>query len=151
MATDPDKNLIDLETAFFQTMKDKDVTRALSLTDDPVIVTGGQGLSRISREKFAKLMTGATWELLDFEITAIETRQLTDDVAIIGYKVWEKLVVDGEEIELDAADTSVWVRKDGRWVCAMHTEAVRGDPYGRDRVGADAVAGDEMIQRVSRH
>ena len=150
MSANADKELIDLETAFFQTMKDKDVARALELTDDPVIVTGGQGLSRIGREKFAKLMTGATWELTDFEITNVETRKITDDVAIIGYRVWEKLIVDGEMIEMDAADTSVWVRKDGKWVCAMHTESVIGDPYGRDRV-REAVAGDEMIQRVSRH
>lgn len=150
MAATTDKELIDLESAFFQTMKDKDVARALELTDDPIIVTGGQGLSRISRERFANLMTGATWVLTDFEITGVATRKLTDDVAIIAYRVWEKLTVDGEEIEMDAADTSVWVRKDGKWVCAMHTESVHGDPYGRDRV-AKPVAGDEMIQRLSRH
>ena len=23
--------------------------------------------------------------------------------------------------------------KDGRWVCALHTESLKGDPYGRDR------------------
>jgi uncharacterized protein (TIGR02246 family) len=150
MAAPADKELIDLETAFFQTMKDKDVARALELIDDAVIVTGGQGLSRISREKFAKLMTGATWVLTDFEITNVETRKITDEVAVIGYRVWQKLTVDGEAIAMDAADTSVWVRKDGKWVCAMHTESVIGDPYGRDRVG-EPVAGDEMIQRVSRH
>jgi hypothetical protein len=25
------------------------------------------------------------------------------------------------------------VRRGGRWVCALHTEAIAGDPYGRDR------------------
>ena len=34
---------------------------------------------------------------------------------------------------LDAADSSTWVRRDGRWLCAMHTEAIAGDPFGRDR------------------
>jgi len=34
---------------------------------------------------------------------------------------------------LDAADASTWVKKDGRWLCALHTESLIGDPYGRDR------------------
>ena len=33
----------------------------------------------------------------------------------------------------DAADASTWVRRNGRWVCALHTESLKGDPFGRDR------------------
>jgi hypothetical protein len=35
--------------------------------------------------------------------------------------------------KLDAADSSTWVRRNGRWLCALHTEAILGDPFGRDR------------------
>jgi hypothetical protein len=31
------------------------------------------------------------------------------------------------------ADSSTWVRRNGRWLCALHTEAIAGDPFGRDR------------------
>ena len=62
-----------------------------------------------------------------------QVQQLSDDVAIIGYKVREKLTVDGKPLTMEAADASTWVRKNGRWVCALHTESVAGDPYGRDR------------------
>jgi len=27
--------------------------------------------------------------------------------------------------------SSVWVRRDGTWTCALHTESVAGDPFGR--------------------
>jgi hypothetical protein len=40
-------------------------------------------------------------------------------------------VVDGEPLELEAFDSSVWVRRDGKWVCAVHTESPAGDPFGR--------------------
>ena len=129
-----EKELVGLEKQFWQTMKDKDIDAALKLTHDPCIVTGAQGISRIDRESFAKLMTGATWTLHDFSFDKIEVERLSDDVAIIGYKVREKLTVDGKPLTMEAADTSTWVKKKGEWLCAMHTEALAGDPYGRDRV-----------------
>lgn len=45
----------------------------------------------------------------------------------------EELTVDGKRVALDAADASTWVRRNGRWVCALHTESLAGDPFGRDR------------------
>jgi len=39
----------------------------------------------------------------------------------------------GKPVTLDAADASTWVKKDGRRLCALHTESLIGDPYGRDR------------------
>jgi hypothetical protein len=58
---------------------------------------------------------------------------LNDSVALVAYKVHEDLTVDGKKVGMDAADTPVWVRIDGQWRCAMHTESLAGDPYGRDR------------------
>ena len=49
----------------------------------------------------------------------------------IAYKMKEDLVVDGEGIQLEAFDSSVWVRRDGKWVCVVHTESLAGDPFGR--------------------
>jgi hypothetical protein len=128
-----EQQLIGLEKKFWNCMKDKDVETALSLTDDPCILTGAQGVSRIDKASFAKLMTGATWTLHDFDIHDAEVHQLSDDVAVIGYKVHEDLTVDGKRLALDAADASTWVKRDGQWVCALHAESVAGDPFGRDR------------------
>lgn len=60
-------------------------------------------------------------------------QQLSEDVAIIGYNVHEVVRYEGEELTLDAADASTWVKKNGNWVCALHTESLHGDPFGRDR------------------
>jgi hypothetical protein len=64
-----------------------------------------------------------------------EVRLLGGDVAVLAYTVHEELTVEGKRVTLDAADASTWVRRDGRWVCALHTESLRGDPFGRDRLG----------------
>jgi hypothetical protein len=114
-------------------MKDKDVQGALALTHDPCIVTGPQGVASIDKDKFAEMMAAGQWTLHDFELRDVQVQHLSDDVAIIGYKVKENMTVDGKPVTLEAADASTWVRKDGRWLCALHTESISGDPYGRDR------------------
>jgi hypothetical protein len=50
MSTSFEKQILDLETRFWQSMKEKDVDAASRLTDDPCIVTGAQGVARIGRE-----------------------------------------------------------------------------------------------------
>ena len=38
--------------------------------------------------------------------------------------VTERIVVDSQQITLEANDASVWVRRHGEWACAMHTESL---------------------------
>jgi uncharacterized protein (TIGR02246 family) len=127
-----DQEIVDLERKYWQCMKDKDVDGALQLTDEPCIVTGARGVSRIDREGYRKMMTAAKWDLVDFEFSEIQTRRVTDDVAVVAYKVKEQLDVEGKSVSFEASDSSTWVKRDGKWLCAVHTEAVSGDPFGRD-------------------
>jgi hypothetical protein len=126
--------LLELEHRFWRALQANDGAAALSLTDDPCIVAGASGVGSIDHAMFADMMAGATYTLTEYEITAPEARMVSADVATIAYNVREELIVDGEPLTLNAADTSVWVRREGGWVCAMHTESVLGDSYGRDRV-----------------
>ena len=128
------RTLVDLERRYWQALKDKDVEAALELTDDPCIVTGAQGVGLIDHSTYRALMESATWTLVAFEIRDdVQVRQLDDDTAIVAYTIHEELDVDGESVVFDAADASTWVRRDGRWLCALHTESLAGDPFGRDR------------------
>ena len=127
------KDLLDLENQYWHAIKMKDVDAAMKLTDDPCIVTGAQGVATIARKAFAGMLNSSSWTLNDFQLTDIQTRFVSDDVALVAYKVREQLTVDGKPLTLDAADASTWVRRDGHWLCALHTESVAGDPFGRDR------------------
>jgi hypothetical protein len=73
------------------------------------------------------------WTLHDYTLSDVQVRQLTDDVAVIAYKVRERMTVEGKPLTLEAADASTWIRKNGRWLCALHTESILGDAFGRDR------------------
>jgi uncharacterized protein (TIGR02246 family) len=129
-----EQELLDLEKQYWQAIKDKDAAAAILLTDDPCILTGAQGVARIGRDTIGKMMTSAKYTLDDFELSDPEVRMLRDDVAVLAYEVHERLTVDGQPVTLVAADASTWVRRDGRWVCAVHTESIKGDPFGRDRI-----------------
>lgn len=127
------QDIIDLENRFWRTMIDKDVETAAELMADKSIVTGAQGAATIDRQSFAKMMEGSDWTLESYVFSDVQVAFPTADVAIIGYKVSENLLIDGKPLKLEAADASTWIRQDGSWRCALHTESVIGDPFGRDR------------------
>jgi hypothetical protein len=128
--------ILKLEKLFWQSMIDKDSEAGARLTADPCLVTGAQGVASIDRKTFAKMIETGEWELHAFKFSDVNVECVTDDVAVIAYKVREDLTVDGKKLTLEAADASTWVRDGDGWVCALHTESVLGDPYGRDRVPA---------------
>ena len=133
MPVNTEKEILALENKYWTSIRENDMATADKLTDDPCIITGPQGASRIDKATFRKMMVKPTWTLLDYEIKNAEVEQLSNDVAIIGYNVHVVARHEGEEVTLDAADASTWVKKNGSWVCALHTEAPLGDPFGRDR------------------
>jgi uncharacterized protein (TIGR02246 family) len=126
--------LLGLEKRYWQAIQDNDFEAALELTDDPCIVTGAQGVASIDRNTFRNMMQSATYKIEDVYISPdVQVRVLGKDAAVLAYTVHERVTVDGKSLTMDAADASTWVRRNGRWVCALHTESLKGDPFGRDR------------------
>jgi uncharacterized protein DUF4440 len=137
MASAVEKQFLDLERQYWQALQDRDKETALRLSDDPCIVSGAQGVASLDRRSMAGMLEQGGWQLRHFEIDPdVKLRMLGEDVAVLAYKVREELTVDGRPVELEAADASTWVRRDGQWVCALHTESIAGDPFGRDRHSA---------------
>lgn len=132
-----DEAMLRLERQYWEGLRDGDLDAVLDLTEDPCIVTGASGLGSIDHQQYRSMMGNAGWTIESFEIgDDAAVRMLGDDVAIVAYTVHEDLTVGGEPVAIDAADSSTWVRRDGRWRCALHTEALTGDPFGRDRIAA---------------
>lgn len=130
-----EQELLELETQFWQAIKDKNADAAARLSDNPCLLTGPQGVNRVERQELMGLMKAAPYTLHDFRISDPQVRLLGDQVALLAYNVHEELTVEGKPVTIDAADASTWVRRGGRWVCALHTESLKGDPFGRDRAG----------------
>lgn len=128
-----ENELVDLERRYWQALQDGDDETALALTDDPCLVAGAQGVASLDRSAMADMLKQATWKLQRFAIDDAKVRMIGDDAAVLAYIVHEEVTVDGRAVKLQASDASTWVRRDGRWVCALHTEALAGDAFGRDR------------------
>jgi hypothetical protein len=126
--------ILALEKKFWQSMIDRDAAAGAALAADPCVVTGAQGVGRIDRDTFMMMMDGGTWRLHAFAFRDVKFLAAADNVAVIAYTVREELTVDGKPLTMEAADASTWVKRDGGWVCVLHTESLLGDPYGRDRV-----------------
>ena len=132
-ATTHEQEIIDVETQFWNAIRDGDADAASNMVSDTCLVTGAQGNAAIDPKMFAKMMDDPKWTLHEFSFEKANVVFLDDDTAVIAYTVTEKLTVDGKPLTLKAADASTWVRRNGRWLCALHTESVLGDPFGRDR------------------
>ena len=130
-----ERELMDVERRFWNAMQEKDADTASELTDEQCVIVGAQGVSAIDAKTMAKLTSEGTWELeqYSFDEQKRQVRFLTDDIAIVAYPVRERVIVDGQTLPIVANDSSVWVRRDGQWRCALHTESLAGDPFGRDK------------------
>lgn len=134
MAT-KDHELLELERQFWDAIKVKDGQRTARLIEDECIIVGAQGVAAIDRSTMEKMTVEGGWELNRYSLDEenAQVRFIDNDVAVVAYKVNETVVVDGQTLAFDANDSSVWVRRNGEWRCALHTESLAGDPFGRDR------------------
>jgi hypothetical protein len=129
-----EQELLSLEREYWQAIKDKNPDPVMRLTDDPCIITGATGVRRIRPKEMAGMMDVPSFTLHDFRIADdVKVQMLSDEVAVLAYNVHEEATVDGKRVTVDAADASTWRRRNGQWVCALHTESLKGDPWGRDR------------------
>ena len=131
--TSAQTELIEQERRFWQALKENDVATMVSMSAEPCVVAGAQGVATIDRKTFERMMSASQCTLEAYELVNPQVSMIRDDVGIVSYQVREELTLGAEKVKLEAADTSVWVRRDGRWLCALHTESLSGDPFGRDR------------------
>jgi ketosteroid isomerase-like protein len=131
--TTVENELRGLEEKYWQAMKDGDVDAAVEMTDFPCLVTGPQGIGRVDKPTYIKMMKEMPYEIRSVDLKDVQVRVVSDDVAVVAYKIHEELTVDGKPLTLDAVDASTWIRRDGKWTCALHSESLIGDPFGRDQ------------------
>ena len=126
-----EQQLLAREKRYWNAIKTKDARVAAQLTDDSCIVVGAQGVGELSRSAVSSMLESATYTLDEFSLEDVHFRRLGDDVVALAYKVREDLTVDGKKVKLEAFDSSVWMKRNGDWVCVVHTESPAGDPFGR--------------------
>lgn len=131
-----ENEVVELEKQYWQAIMDRDTDKILQLTADPCLVTGAQGVMSLDHATYRRMMDAQPeWELLEFTLEGLQAKEIAPRVVTTAYSVTENMTVDGKPHTLKAADASTWVQQGDRWVCVLHTEAILGDPFGRDRTG----------------
>ncbi|GGC11414.1 hypothetical protein GCM10011494_32730 [Novosphingobium endophyticum] len=125
--SDSDNDIVELETAFWQSMVDKDADRAKKMIANDCLVTGPMGTMKIDPEKYAAMTEEGQWNLAKFEFSDVKVIRPSDDVAVIAYKVHQEGTMKGNRMDLQCADSSTWVRAGDEWKCALHTETILSD------------------------
>ena len=134
-----ESELIALENEYWRALKERDVDTALSLTGFPCVVTGPQGVRAVDRQTYQTMMEQDPYSIESFDLEDVSVEFPTADVAIVAYRVKQALTVSGQRISLECADASTWIRQGGKWRCWHHSEAILGDPFGREEEEAPKV------------
>jgi len=118
------KDLIALENKFWQSLVDEDTDTALALLDEPALMVSSHGAMKFDHAAYRKMAEQGEMVVKSFKLSDMDVVFPTEDTAVLTYKVKQAISARGKsgEIRQDMADSSVWTRKDGQWLCAMHTE-----------------------------
>ena len=124
----PDSATIErLEKDFWQSMVDKDADKAMTMIADECLITGPQGTMRSDPADYKRMTEQGEWELDQFEFSDVQVIFPQEDTAIIAYNVHQTGSMKGQEMDLNCADSSTWVRDGDEWKCALHTETIIGE------------------------
>jgi ketosteroid isomerase-like protein len=133
------KELVQLEERYWQAIKDRDAQTCADLSADPCLVTGPQGVGSLTKAQMKEMTEKqAQYTLENFKLKDVKTLMPGPDMGVVAYTVHQELTVDGKPVALDCSESSTWVRRGGKWECAMHSEALLGDPFGRDKAAKKA-------------
>lgn len=125
------KELIDLETRFWQSMLDNDTGVALSMLHEPALMVSPHGSMKFDHAGYRQMAEQGTMVMKSYRFSDMDVLFPNDDTAILTYKVRQVIAPrgDGASVTQHMADTSTWVRKGGQWQCVMHTETPAGTSH----------------------
>ena len=83
-----------------------------------------EGAQTIDRHALPGIMESIPYELKDYLVDeeSVQIEMINANIAVIAYKVREQFVKEGRSSTQESFDSTVWVRRDGRWVAVLHTE-----------------------------
>ena len=118
------QEVIDLEKKFWQSMVDEDTDTALSMLDEPALMVSSHGAMQFDHEQYRQMAEKGSMVVKSFELSDMQVVFPTDSTAVMTYRVKQALSErgDSKQVEQEMADSSVWTKKDGQWLCVMHTE-----------------------------
>jgi len=130
MAAATKNEIIALEKDYWDAMKRKDGKRTSQLSGRLALTTGARGVTSIPKDKMGEMTEAGDWTLESYEFSGVEVITPAPDVAIIAYRVKQSVTMGGKKQDLNAADSSTWIRGPGGWECHAHSETILTEVKG---------------------
>lgn len=111
-----------LERAFWQSLVDNDPKVASGMLTPTALMVSANGAMSFDPITYEKMAVDSPYRLVDYSFSDMDIMFPTDDIAIATYRARQKVEMDGKTTEQDVVDSSTWIRIDGAWRCAAHTE-----------------------------
>ncbi len=92
-----------------------------NLTEDHVQVVAGME-TFTGRDAIAAEISAGGCKVESFDFHDVKVRQLVPDVAILSYTATQEAICDGTKLPAKIYSSSVYVRKDGKWLSASYQE-----------------------------
>ena len=114
----------ELENAFWKSMVDGDPAVATAMLHEPALMVSAHGANKFDHAGYTRMANDDTYRLLDYRITKMDVVCPTEEAAVATYQVHQVMDMKGKKVEMDATDSSTWLKVDGRWKCVIHTESL---------------------------
>ena len=112
-----------LEKAFWDSIVDGKPEVATGILTEPAVMVSGHGATKFDHAAYTKMANDEKYKLVDYTMSDMDVMFPRDDVAVASYHVVQKMELQGKPMHMDVYDTSTWVKIDGHWRCAIHTES----------------------------
>ena len=117
--------ILALEAKFWQAMCDEDIDAAIAMLDSEAAVAGMHGIGHFDHAGYKRMAEQGGAKIISFKFSDEKVIFPTPDVAIVTYTVEQTFDLHGEPHQMTSYDTTTWVRKNGAWLAAVHTETPR--------------------------
>jgi ketosteroid isomerase-like protein len=121
----PRDTIEQLERRFWQSLVDNDAATATGLLTEPALMVSAHGAMKFDHAGYRRMAEKGPRVLTGFELSDLEVVFPNETTAIATYHVKQRVAPrdakDGVDVQ-EMTDTSTWVKQDGSWKCAMHTE-----------------------------
>lgn len=123
-------DIMKLETEFWQSLVDGKPQKAGALLTGTATSVAMSGIHHFSPAEYVTLAEQGPAKVTGFSFSKEKVLFPVADVAIATYEVAQTIQMNGQSQEMVCLDTTTWVRRDGRWLAAVHTETCKQDQQG---------------------
>jgi hypothetical protein len=118
-----------LEQAFWQSMVDGKAKVATAMLTEPAVMVSGHGTLKFDHAAYEKMAAKDEYRLVDFKLSKMDIVFPRDDLAIATYHAAQTMEKEGQPIEMEAFDSSTWIRLHEGWKCVAHTESLQAPTH----------------------